>query len=403
MAETSIVGVLFSTDLVPSQAEESYLEDSSTVFGTFILAMTLICIITSSFVGNCLIFLIAYKKPALLTIANRYILHLAVCQFGMTVLVMPSTLVSVFAKQWVFSQGWCVFTAFCKFLLLTSIILTLVLISVERYISISRPMMYQSSFVVKYWYIILLTVWVVSTFMAIPPMLGWSEITYSGYQYACSVSPVAEGHGYILFVFFLGFLGPFLFMSYVYVKIYIEGRKLILRLNPSQRSIKTDPSSGQDSGSREGTEKQKKWVVSEWRIAKTGVMVVTAYAICWFPAFMVMIFYLDGQHRPWWATFSVWMSFCSCALNPYVYVFRSRTMRIQASLLLARITGKDIVDLKSESVTVPVSQAGSSIPTVVSKKRYQKVPSFKEINANEESIKKECDEQPEHFPAENAV
>lgn len=379
--ETSIL-------VASNNTQETFTEEGSAgVFGTFMLAVTLICIIASSFVGNCLIFLIAYKKPSLLSIANRYILHLAICQFIMTIFVMPSTLISVFTKLWVFSDGWCVFTAFCKSLMLTSIILTLLLISVERYISISRPMTYHHSIVVKFWLFLLMAVWVVAILLAIPPIIGWSHIEYSKYQYACSVTPTGNGFGYILFLFFLGFLSPLLTMCFVYLKIFLEAKRLIHRLkqNPKKIDYGFDQTTSQETSATPDKEKNEKWVLSERRIAKTGMFIISAYAICWFPAFMVMIFYLDGQERPWWATASAWMAFASCSINPYVYVFRSRSMRKQVYLLLARMMRKDLLETDSETVTVQLSRGRSSLKKVESKKIYQKVPSIARKSGTENS------------------
>ncbi|KAJ8044161.1 hypothetical protein HOLleu_11545 [Holothuria leucospilota] len=365
-------------------------------FITFLLVSSLMCIIFASFLGNCLIFLIAYKKPALLTIGNRYILHLAVCQFIMTVLVMPWTFVSVIAKDWVFSDGWCAFTAFAKSLLLTSIILTLLLVSFERYVSITRPMAYHRSVVVNYWFVFLVGVWLVAISIAIPPILGWSHIIYSKYQYACSVTPKGAGFGYILFLFFLGFLFPFLTMSFIYLKIFVEAKRLIERMHPkrdndvesSQPMKESTPSKEDSTPSKEKEEKNKeKWVLDEKRIANTGIVVIASYAVCWVPVFMVMLFHLEGTQRRWWVTLSSWMAMASCAINPYVYVFRSRTMRKQASLLLARFIRRDLFELNSDSLTGQLDKGNTSIKDKKrgSKGRYKNVPSFKSQNSRKES------------------
>lgn len=164
----------------------------------------------------------------------------------------------------------------------------------------------------------------------------------------------------------------------------VESSEPMKESTPSNEESK--PSEEESMPSKE-EKKKEKWVLDEKRIANTGIVVIASYAVCWVPVFMVMLFHLEGTQRRWWITLSSWMAMASCAINPYVYVFRSRSLRKQASLLLARLIRRDLFELNSDSLTGQFDKGSTSISDKKrgSKGRYKKVPSFKSQNSRKKS------------------
>ena len=340
--------------------------------GRFLQTATMTIIFVAALLGNILVILLCMKKPKELKVSRRLILHLAILNLCMTILVLPSVIVSAAAQEWVMSNAWCMAQGFFKNLFCVAIILNLVLISGDRYFSVAKPLHYHSSVTVKYHGIILGVIWFLSTLVALPPLIGWNKISYHPSRYICTGNWSADDVSYTLFIFLIGFVTPFLLMMFVYWTIYRAARRLMKRKQGRRLSQDvTDSGSGSGAGSvrvssnahhssdqsgdsrsssrrnrsgifnRNSSKRSNRInVTDEWKIAKTGVIVMASFVICWLPYYIVLMVdaaYGFGTTVPlsmpyaWWECFAMWMALSSCAINPYVYVLRSPPMRKQAS------------------------------------------------------------------------
>ncbi|XP_063955185.1 octopamine receptor-like [Lytechinus pictus] len=339
--------------------------------GRFLQTASMTFIFVAALLGNILVILLCIKKPKELRVSRRLILHLAILNLCMTVLVLPSVIVSAAAQDWVLSNAWCMATGFFKNLFCVAIILNLVLISGDRYFSVVKPLHYHSSVTVKHHGIILGVIWFLSTLVALPPLIGWNKISYHPSRYICTGNWSEDDASYTLFIFLLGFVTPFLLMVFVYWTIYRAARRLMKRkqgrrlsqdvtdsgsvsaggsVRVSSSAHHSSEQSGDSRGSsrrisgifgrRSSRRSNRINVTDEWKIAKTGVIVMASFVICWLPYYIVLMVdavYGFGTTVPlsmpyaWFQCFAIWMALSSSAVNPYVYVLRSPPMRKQAS------------------------------------------------------------------------
>ncbi|XP_072163980.1 5-hydroxytryptamine receptor 1F-like [Diadema setosum] len=346
--------------------------------GRFLQTATMTLIFVSALLGNTLVILLCLKKPREMKVSRRLILHLGILNLNMTLLVLPSVIVSAAAQDWILSNAWCMATGFFKNLFCVCIILNLVLISLDRYFSVVKPLHYHSSATVKYHGVFLGVIWCVSVLIALPPLIGWNKIMYHPSRYICTGDWSKTDSSYTLFVFIGGFIAPFTLMTFVYWTIYRAARRLMkrkqgrrlsvegtdsgvgsvsgagsVRVNSSSRQEQASENSTDTSG-RKSTSRSSRSsrifrrrsskggfnVTDEWRVAKTGVIVMASFVICWLPYYIVLMVdsvYGFGTTVPlsmpyaWWECFAMWMALSSSAINPYVYVLRSPPMRQQAS------------------------------------------------------------------------
>ena len=328
---------------------------------------TLILILVLALVGNILVFLVFLRKPSMLSISNRFIFQLAICNFLMTVLLMPSVVANTLYEDWMFSHIWCVFTGFLIILLFAAIIFTLVMITMDRFVAVTQPLQYFNRITSKRGYIMLTSVWIIALILALPPLVVPDAIEYHEYRYACTIgsrSSFVFTLGYSLFLILCGFLVPLSFMLFGYYRIYTAARDLAARdrhrwyvlsdEKTMRHALRTKRRKRRNHNSNTYHHHSSSWklhisgltasagfrkilrihVGDEWRTAKSGLVVIFTFVVTWLPFFGVIAFesvHEGNKHvSPTWEWVSLWLAFCSCACNPYVYVFRSAAMRHQA-------------------------------------------------------------------------
>ena len=128
------------------------------------------------------------KEPSVLFFTNFVFANLLI-----TIVVMPSIIVSAAAGEWVFGRtpeeknGTCQFVGFvlCYNGFLTA--LTLAVISVDRFLFIVEPFIHERF--MKTWvaFIILIFVWILSLLINIPPYFGLSEYAFLPYLASCGL------------------------------------------------------------------------------------------------------------------------------------------------------------------------------------------------------------------------
>ncbi|XP_072043459.1 G-protein coupled receptor 161-like [Amphiura filiformis] len=334
-------------------------------FSTIFRVVTLILILVAAFIGNILVLVVFLRKPSLLSVSNRFILQLTLCNFCMTVLLMPSAVATTLHEQWLFSHAWCVCTGFFIVLFFAATIFTLVMITVDRYVAVVTPLHYYQRITSKRSYLMLISVWFIAALLALPPLIVQDSINYHEYRYSCTIGSRANHiftYGYNIFLILCGFLVPLSVMSFAYYRIYTAARDLVARdrhrwyvlsdeetVRRALRAKKRPRNNGNTyqhhssswrlhiSGFTASAGFRKILrihVGDEWRTAKSGLVILFTFMVTWLPFFVVIAIesVLGGdQHvSPTWEWVSLWLAFCSCACNPYVYVFRSTSMRHHA-------------------------------------------------------------------------
>ncbi|XP_033627195.1 G-protein coupled receptor 161-like [Asterias rubens] len=340
----------YLVNVTPSAATPAWVVDSAAT--TVVQISTLMVIFIAAFLGNGVIFLVFVRKPSLLSVSNRFVLHLAVCNFLMCVVVMPPVLVSVISTDWMLSQQSCAATGFLNLLLFAAIILTLVMITVDRYIAVMLPLLYYTYMTTRRAALMILVVWVLALTFALPPVLGWSSVSYHPHRFICTVAvptgDASASDGYEIFLMVGGFAIPLTSMAFMYGRMYFAARDLLARDRhrwfrvPSSDRNGSSPSScapfRRPRGLTSGGIKKilQVHIGDEWRTAQTALIVMFSFVISWLPYYVVSFVEvaLNRHVSPFWEWIPLWLAFSSCAFNPYVYVFRSASMRHHALSLV---------------------------------------------------------------------
>ncbi|XP_060602504.1 G-protein coupled receptor 161-like [Ruditapes philippinarum] len=330
-----------------------------------VMAITLIVIFCVSFAGNVFVFLIFYKKPALVTISNRFIVNLSVCNVMETMFVMPFVFAALVTQNWQFGMFWCQTTGFLMNAIFAASTLTLVIIAIDRYCAVIKPLHYSMHMTSRRCTLMIASVWILAVCCSIPPLFGWNRYEFQRTKLACtavSTSKDSNDMTFTIFIVTLCFILPLFIIVWAYCVIFNAAKTNSEKV----RKNSMPPNALEDQLSQTPLRNNRRmsavpilvhrlsvssrsssvlWRRDEWKAAVTSCMVVFTFIICWLLYFIIIILecLIDepGKINPVIKTISILLAMSSCALNPLVYVFRSKIQRVELKGILGIQTKRE--------------------------------------------------------------
>ena len=319
------------------------------------VAAIFLCSLTT----NLLAALLFLKKPILRTTSNKHVLHLVFTNSVITVLVMPQVFTAALLGDQPLGDTACRAGAVITTLLTVATILTLLVITVDRFHAISRPLQYSASLTDRRAVAGPVMVWSVALAFAVPPLLGWGKLGYDPKFGMCTVvwgSEEVSERAYASTVLAFCFILPPVMMAVLYAAIFAVARKTTSRARKRPSAIFEDNAQAQPqlllSGRRcSSTVSLTQYLVSrrrtsagsrsllslmreDYRAAKTAVVVMMSFLVTWAPYFTMITLETLGPARgvPHWVyNVSVLLALTHCVLGPIVYVFISKVVREQVA------------------------------------------------------------------------
>ena len=140
-----------------------------------LLALIMTAMMIVIVVGNMLVVIAIATENNLTSVQNWFIASLAAADLLIGLMIMPFSLSTELMGYWMFGPIWCEIHAASDVLLCTSSIMNICLISLDRYWSITRAIDYLNARTPSRVAIMIVTVWVLSGLISIPPLLGWKK------------------------------------------------------------------------------------------------------------------------------------------------------------------------------------------------------------------------------------
>lgn len=332
-------------------------DDKMDITNIVTMAVVLAIIFVTSIVANLSVFVIFYKRPILITMSNRFILNLTVCNIFETIFVMPFVFVALIRQDWVFGVFWCQATGFLLNTIFAASTLTLVIIAVDRYCAVVTPLHYSLRITNKRSIAMIGTVWILAIICSVPPLLGWNRYQFQKPKISClavSTSRVLQDRSFMMFLVTLCFVLPLAIITWAYCVIFRAARHNSekVRRNSTITTMVNDISELPLRYGRRGSSAQilihrlsvsnrsnsLLWRRDEWKAAVTSFMVLFTFILCWLLYFIVIIlesFQEDPDGiDPALKTLSVLLAMSSCAINPLVYVFRCKIQRVEFKTIM---------------------------------------------------------------------
>ena len=307
------------------------------VFMTIVLVLTVI--------GNVVVVVVIKYSSVFRSVANsHFLISLSIADFLVAALVMPCALDAVNTGKWRCGHVWGRLNGFGNFLFCISSIMHLMMLSVDRYMAIARPLYYPMEMTKSRALFLCLAMWLYSALWAFLPLFGVSSyecfISYIGtceakdwskfgLNFAFAISVVSGTYGIALFS-----------MVFVYFKI---GRVIRNQLQRTQ-----EVASGEDQKSRNEIEqfglfhktKQTKIAnkMSRHKGLVTLITVTLVYFTCWSP-FCILLFIEIGtgeKVRGPYGTLAMFVGFTNSCCNPIIYSIKYRRFRSAVIRLLVK-------------------------------------------------------------------
>lgn len=207
-----------------------YLSPYTSVESAF-LVCTLVSILLVSLAGGVIMMFVLYTNNKMWTSTNMLLGNLALINTCLALCVMPFHLLTTAKQRWTFGEGSiCIFSGFSTSLLLLATIFTHMVISIDKYFAIVRPM---SRFMTaKKTGIAIASVWIIASIMSIIPLGGLSRFEYNPTTLTCGIGfpKTKMDLLYLLLLAGLGFVLPLCLMSMAYTRVYIAVKKHSARL-----------------------------------------------------------------------------------------------------------------------------------------------------------------------------
>ncbi|XP_069719608.1 melanopsin isoform X3 [Phaenicophaeus curvirostris] len=178
--------------------------------------------------GNFLVIYAFCRSRSLQTPANVFIINLAISDFLMSITQSPVFFTNSLHKRWIFGEKGCELYAFCGALFGITSMITLMVIALDRYFVITKPLASVGVTSKKKALIILVGVWLYSLAWSLPPFFGWSAYVPEGLLTSCSwdymtFTPSVRAYTMLLFCFV--FFIPLIAIIYSYVFIFQAVKK----------------------------------------------------------------------------------------------------------------------------------------------------------------------------------
>lgn len=198
--------------------------------------------ITVTILGNILVVLSVLLVKKLRHPSSNYLLvSLAISDLCVATLVMPLALYNEISMRQA-KPGWNLGSATCNMWIsfditcCTASILNLCVISVDRYLSITRPLTYGVSATTRRTLSMIAAIWVASCLISVPPLLVFGNEHGTLNQPRCVVS---SNIVYQLYATLGAFYIPLAVMMVMYYKIYIAAKRVVdaeMRAQPARKA-----------------------------------------------------------------------------------------------------------------------------------------------------------------------
>uniref|UniRef100_A0A8C3AT97 5-hydroxytryptamine receptor 7 n=1 Tax=Cyclopterus lumpus TaxID=8103 RepID=A0A8C3AT97_CYCLU len=317
----------------------------------------------STICGNLLVVISVCFVKKLRQPSNYLIVSLAVADLSVALAVMPFvSITDLIGGQWIFGQFFCNVFIAMDVMCCTASIMSLCVISIDRYLGITKPLTYpvkqNGCCMAK----MVLSVWLLSASITLPPLFGWAQNVNDG-----RVCLISQDFGYTVYSTAVAFYIPMSVMLIMYNRIYRAAK-----LSAAKHTITCFPREGEQeesldcvgaalklqreveeecstrvsrllkTGEHHQRRKRKNQSIfkREQKAAATLGIVVGAFTFCWLPFFLVstarpFVCGVECSCVPLWLERTLlWLGYANSLINPFIYAFFNRDLRTTYSNLL---------------------------------------------------------------------
>ena len=173
--------------------------------------------------GNCMVIVAVLKDRHLKQAPqNKFILSLAAADMLLGILIMPLSLHLQILGKWALGSVLCEIWLATDVFLCTASTLSLVVVSVDRYWSVTNALEYPQLRTPKKVNIGIAGIWLTSALVSLPPLAGWESGAHSLHDPQCNLSSEL---GYVIYSLTISFYIPLIIIFIAYGRIFQVARR----------------------------------------------------------------------------------------------------------------------------------------------------------------------------------
>ncbi|CAH3184003.1 unnamed protein product [Porites lobata] len=295
----------------------------------FIVALQVIFVlllIIFGLIGNFSACAMVYTHRHLQTVPNFLIVNLSISdilRIAFTLLVSTGVLIK---RQWIFNETLCRVNGCYTLTFLLASLMSVTIISANRYFLIVRPSESATFFSKRRTRAMVVLLWFLAVFSALPPNFGWGHYGFFASRATCFIA-VGSSYSYTTFLVLAFIATPFSVLIWCYFKIYMAIRRSRRRV--MEQGVRTLAR----TLSAEGKESR---IHKEVKVAKTVLLLIGVYIVTWIP---ILVIHFLRVARIGYIPDSVdlaaaFLMSMSCVTNPWIYGYRNRHFRDQLRRML---------------------------------------------------------------------
>ncbi|XP_077348714.1 histamine H3 receptor-like [Lithobates pipiens] len=332
----------------------------------FVLIAVLIFLIIA---GNSLVMIAFIVDKRLRTPCNFPLLNMAICDFFIGAISIPLYSPYKFTRQWKLGKFLCKFWLISDYTMSTASVYNIVLISCDRYLSVTKAVLYRSSQNKKSHAVLKMAlVWILSFLLYTPAIFIFDK---NNPEYICSVG-FNSISTFLLVSSCLDFFLPIISISFFNLSIYWN---IIKRSRKKSQPFKLQPLNEEEhnepyvitaedttSSGIEEINKGLKDSVMQWfnkrnpvcsknetrtnanlislsrdkNVAKSLSVLVFVFILCWAP-YSIMAACRDLCYQTYVSDVTTWLLWINSAINPVLYPFCHKSFKRAFTLTAKKI------------------------------------------------------------------
>ncbi|KAL2097302.1 hypothetical protein ACEWY4_006509 [Coilia grayii] len=331
-----------------------------------ILAVMMVMLVVVTVSGNALVIFAFKVDKSLRRQSNYFFLNLAISDFLVGAFCIPLYIPYILSGRWKLGRGLCKLWLVMDYLLCTASVFNIVLISYDRFLSVTQAMSYRAKQrMTKQAIGKMIAVWVLAFLLYGPAILFWDQVS------GRSCVPLDECFAEFYYTWYfllsastLEFFSPFVSVAFFNLSIYLNIRRRRLSgAQPKAAREVTSPAESvrlssqfyrhsllftskkassapaandeEDKGSLDsqmssppvsrvgscgGAHRSR--LSRDKKVAKSLAVIVCVFAVCWAPYTLLMIIRAackgDCVEHHWYEV-SFWLLWLNSAINPFLY------------------------------------------------------------------------------------
>nr|QGW08855.1 green-sensitive opsin [Carcharhinus melanopterus] len=294
---------------------------------------------------NLLTLVVTYKHKKLRQPLNYILVNLAVADLFMMLFGFVVTFTTAVNGYFIFGPTGCAVEGFFATLGGEVALWSLVVLAIERYIVVCKPMG-NFRFGATHAFIGIGSTWILAFACAGPPLFGWSRYLPEGFQCSCgpdyyTMNPKYNNRSYVIYMFVGHFLIPVAIIFFSYGRLICK--------------VKEAAAQQQESATTQKAEKE---------VTRMVVLMVIGFMTAWLPYTIAAFWIFMNQGADFSATLMTIPAFfakSSTIYNPVIYVLMNKQFR--NCMLTTLCCGKNPLGDEDSSL---VSQSKTEVSSVSS-------------------------------------